>query len=180
MPDEIQIRDAVPADAPAIADIHVRCWQAAYAGILPGDHLAALSIGKHTAFWEGELAGSGSITLVSVREGSITGWISGGGSRDDDGAKTSEIHAIYVSPDCWGGGSGKKLMEAMERHFPSGSPITLWVLEQNQRGIGFYQRLGFTAEGMTKRIRIGGAELAEIRLRKEWTPRDIREMMAGP
>ncbi|MBX3741062.1 MAG: GNAT family N-acetyltransferase [Akkermansiaceae bacterium] len=180
MPDEIQIRDAVPADAPTIAEIHVESWQAAYAGILPDGHLAALSVEKHTAFWERELAGRGSITLVSVRGGSITGWVSGGGSRDDDGAATSEIHAIYVSPDCWGGGSGKKLMEAMEGHFPSGSPTTLWVLEQNQRGIGFYQRLGFTADGASKKIRIGGAEVAEIRLRKEWTPREIWQRMAEP
>ncbi len=180
MPDEIEIRCAVPADAPTIADIHVRSWQAAYAGILPDGYLAALSVEKHTAFWNRELAGSGGTTLVSEREGSITGWVSGGSSRDDDGAATSEIYAIYVSPDCWGGGSGKKLMEAVEGHFPPGPPITLWVLEQNQRGIGFYQRLGFTADGSAKIIGLGGAELTEIRLRKEWTPRDIRERMAEP
>lgn len=180
MPDEIQIRDAVPGDAGAIAEIHVRSWQAAYAGILPGDYLAALSIEKHTAFWERELAGSGSTTLVSVRESSITGWVSGGDSRDEDGAGVSEIYAIYVSPACWGGGSGRKLIRAVSSRFPSGSATTLWVLEQNRRGIMFYQHLGFAADGATKTIRIGGAELAEIRLRKEWTLQDIWERMAEP
>lgn len=167
------VRPATVADATAIAEIHVHCWRAAYAGILPDDYLAALSIEKHTAFWERELAGSGSTTLVSDRDGLITGWVSGGNSRDENGAGISEIHAIYVSPDCWGCGSGGALMHAMGNCFPSGSPTTLWVLEQNLRGIGFYQRLGFTPDGAVKTILIGGAELTEIRLRKEWTPQDI-------
>ncbi len=180
MPDGIQIRDAVPGDAEAIAQIHVSSWREAYAGILPEDYLAGLSIEKHTAFWKRELAGGESITLVSEREGSITGWVSGGGSRDDDGAAASEVFAIYVSPEHWGEGSGRELMDAMSAHFPSGLPITLWVLERNLRGIGFYQRLGFAADGSSKIIRIAGAELAEIRLRKEWTPQDIWERMAEP
>lgn len=37
-----QIRLATDADAPAIARIHVRAWQRAYAGIIPDDILGAL------------------------------------------------------------------------------------------------------------------------------------------
>jgi len=175
--DEIRIRGAVPADATAIAEIHVDAWRAAYAGILPGEYLAGLSVEKHAAFWERELAGTTSTTLVSVKEGSISGWISGGASRDEDGTAASEVYAIYVSPGHWGEGIGRKLMDAMSGRFPTSSPVTLWVLEQNRRGTGFYQRLGFTPDGAVKTIRIGGAELEEIRLRKESTqPGNSRRM----
>jgi L-amino acid N-acyltransferase YncA len=178
--DEIQIRDAVPADAPVIAEIHVTAWQVAYAGILPDGYLTALSIEKHTAFWKLELTAGRTITMVAVHSDTIIGWISGGMCRDADAPECTEVHALYVSPDWWGGGSGKKLMRAVSSRFPSASATTLWVLEQNRRGKRFYQHLGFAADGAAKIIRIGGAELTEIRLRKEGTPQDIWERMAEP
>lgn len=178
MPDEIQIRSAVPADASDIAEIHVRSWRAAYPGILPDEYLMNLSVEKHTTFWARELSEDTTITLVAVRGGAITGWVSGGKCRDPDASGCSEIHAIYVSPEHWGGGTGRKLMEAMQTRMHSGSATTLWVLEQNRCGISFYHCLGFAADGAAKTIKIAGTEQKEIRLRKEWTAKDISRKMA--
>ncbi len=38
------IRDAIPGDAQAVAQIHVQAWRAAYAAILPEAFLASLSV----------------------------------------------------------------------------------------------------------------------------------------
>ncbi|MEX0715757.1 MAG: hypothetical protein WD066_04185 [Planctomycetaceae bacterium] len=35
------VRQATPADAPAIAAIHVDAWRGAYRGIVPAEYLAA-------------------------------------------------------------------------------------------------------------------------------------------
>ena len=40
----LRIREAVPADARAMAEIHVRSWQAAYRGQLTDDYLDGLSV----------------------------------------------------------------------------------------------------------------------------------------
>jgi hypothetical protein len=51
-----EIRLARAADAPAIAEIHVLSWQAAYAGQLPDDYLDNLSISDRQHRWEQALS----------------------------------------------------------------------------------------------------------------------------
>ena len=45
------VRAAVPADAAAMAALHVHAWRAAYAGVMPADFLAALTIAEREAMW---------------------------------------------------------------------------------------------------------------------------------
>src|SRR5687767_3602644 len=40
----MKIRPALPSDARAIADVHVRTWQSTYRGIVPDAYLDALSV----------------------------------------------------------------------------------------------------------------------------------------
>ena len=44
------IRDAELRDARGIAEVHVRSWQAAYAGIVPDEDLAQLSVDEREQF----------------------------------------------------------------------------------------------------------------------------------
>ena len=52
------VRAATIEDARAIATIHVETWRAAYAGIVPAAHLAALSIDEREVRWRSILAAS--------------------------------------------------------------------------------------------------------------------------
>ena len=45
----VSIRAAVGDDAPAIADVHVRAWQAAYRGIIEDEYLDGLSVDEQRA-----------------------------------------------------------------------------------------------------------------------------------
>ena len=45
------IRDAELRDARGIAEVHVRSWQTAYAGIVPDEDLAQLSVDERGQFW---------------------------------------------------------------------------------------------------------------------------------
>jgi len=161
------IRPATPNDAPAIAAIHVRAWQVAYEGMLPSEFLAGLSVRQRTDFWHRELIGGRSLILVAEREGSVVGWISAGAGRDPDVENTSEVYAVYVAPDCWRHGFGRQLMDAIEEHPSSRREITLWVLDQNQRAIDFYRKMGYEFDGAKRSDQIAGVTITEKRLRKK-------------
>ena len=45
------IREAELCDARGIAEVHVRSWQAVYAGIVPDEDLARLSVDQRHEFW---------------------------------------------------------------------------------------------------------------------------------
>jgi len=162
----MKIRRATLKDAPAIAAIHVRAWQAAYAQILPAGYLAGLSEPEKTIFWQQQLAVDRGAILVAVSGGRVVGWASGGASRDADARGESEVYAIYVAPEFWRRGLGRQLMEKTEAAISPCPSFTLWVLRQNERAIGFYRKMGYEFDGAEKSVLIGGGDLPEVRLRK--------------
>ena len=173
------IQRALLEDAAAIASIHVRAWQVAYAGIVPADFLAGMSLEKRTGFWTEELAGNGRIVVTAIENGEVVGWASGGGSRDADANGESEVYAIYVSPDYWTRGIGGQLLMKIEEELLPCPSLTLWVLARNRRAIGFYRKMGYELDGAEKTIQIGGVSLAEVRLRKCPTARPPHERLIG-
>ena len=160
------IRSATVDDAEAIAFIHVRAWQRAYADIFPAEFLEKLSIEARTAAWQQLLAENQNTTIVKEFDGVIAGWASGGVSRDADAIDELEIHAIYVLPDYWGRGAGAELMRGMETIFAPRSKTTLWVLQDNHRAIRFYKHFGYEPDGVQNELERGGVKRQEIRLRK--------------
>lgn len=160
------IRKAIFEDAAAIARIHVVTWRVAYAGIVPENQLASLSLEKRTTSWQQQLTDGRTTIWVAEKDGQIIGWISGGASRDADTPGDAEVYAIYVSPEHWDCGVGSELMAWMEDSWPEGQSTTLWVLRENQRAIRFYEKMGYRPDGTQKEIHLGGKSLSEIRFRK--------------
>ncbi|HZD98497.1 MAG TPA: N-acetyltransferase, partial [Micromonosporaceae bacterium] len=65
----ISVRPATLDDSERIADIHVKTWQAAYAGVMPQDFLDRLDLGARTAMWRRAIDGRtppGGIFLAEV------------------------------------------------------------------------------------------------------------------
>lgn len=164
------IREATVEDAEAMAAIHVQAWQSAYADIMPVDLLSNLSLEKHVTFWKNELTTKRSVNRVAEENNTILGWASGATSRDEDTKGGPEIYAVYVSPENWSRGTGRRLMQRIEEDLSCGQDLTLWVLEENQRAIGFYLSIGYEPDGLSKNIHLGGKDLTEIRLRKRGKP----------
>jgi hypothetical protein len=79
------IRPARPADAPALAAVHVATWRDAYAGLLPDEFLASLDLDEWTQRRRSRLANpaDGTFELLFETEGRVTGFVSGGPSRDE-------------------------------------------------------------------------------------------------
>ena len=127
-----------------------------------------MSLQKRAEFWRKELAECRSVIVVAIENGEVVGWASGGVSRDVDGKDVSEVYAIYVLPEYWSRGIGRRLMEKIEEYLPSSSSVTLWVLAQNQRGLGFYRKIGYDLDGEEKTIKLCDVALLEVRLRKKY------------
>ncbi len=68
------------------------------------------------------------------------------------GCRAEWLDGLYVRPEHWGRGLGRKLHdEVLDRLRASGSPrCQLWVLEGNNRARRFYERLGWRENGDTR------------------------------
>jgi ribosomal protein S18 acetylase RimI-like enzyme len=151
----ISVRPAVPADAEDIAGVHVRAWQAAYAGLLDDAILAGLSIAQRTVLWRERLPAEPPRTYcVALLDGVVVGFCTTlEPSRDSDAQPgTAEILSLNVDPSAWGSGAGQDLIdEALARLGAGGwTAVWLWVLDGNARAIRFYERNGFQLDGAVK------------------------------
>jgi GNAT superfamily N-acetyltransferase len=155
----VTVRRARPADARAIADVHVRTWQAAYRHAFPADVLDNLSVDEREAGWRARL-GEGWVAWVAESESVVCGFAAVGPSRTEQ--DTGELYAIYVQPESWGTGAARELMAAAKEWFSQEGFATamLWVLADNPRARRFYEREGWRAEG-TRVDTVRGTEVEE-------------------
>jgi GNAT superfamily N-acetyltransferase len=165
------IRPAAPADARAIAEIGVAGWRAAYAGILPRDFLAGLSVTAREIGWramlEADEAGSAPCWMAE-RDGVPVGYVASGPPRDDDvPLPAAEIYAIYVAPDAWREGIGRALLATAVEHWRcrEATILVLWALEANGAGRAFYEALRWRSDGTRQDIDLGGFAAPELRYR---------------
>jgi ribosomal protein S18 acetylase RimI-like enzyme len=163
----VHIRPASPEDALAIETIRVHGWRTAYRNVFPAAELEALPIDPER--WRSRLhvPPPGWSTVVCEVEGHVVGFASTGPSRDED--EIGELYAIYVDPDQWSTGAGRALMAAAEQRLAADyDAALLWVLEDNPRGRGFYERAGWAPDGVRKAEERFGVRAAEVRYRKDF------------
>jgi len=168
--DDIDVRIAGSADASQIAAVHVRSWQHAYAAIVPADYLNSLDVEAWTQTWRERLAAGPAddiITWVATSERQVVGFASVGPARDEDHRdREREIYSIYLTPEAWGRGAARELMRTVVSAVGDRTPISLWVLADNDRARHFYRRHGFAPDGIEKLRELGGAQLLEVRYRR--------------
>lgn len=161
------VREATPADAPAIARAHVASWRATYPGIVPRQVLERLSIERREAYWRETTAHPGDLRVwVIEADGRVVGFASAGPCRDEDQpAGTGEVYAIYLEPDAWGRGLGRTLFEhtVADLRARGFDRLVLWVLTDNQRGRQFYDRQAWRPEGGARELDFDGTQIEERR-----------------
>ncbi|WP_366919437.1 GNAT family N-acetyltransferase [Hydrocarboniphaga sp.] len=161
------ISRAVLEDAAGVARIHVDAWQAAYAGILSNEYLAAQSLARREAYWQKAIALAECELLLARIHRKIVGWVAFGRCRDAGAPPgRAEIWALYVAPSSWSQGVGRALCrEARSSLAGQGyRSLSLWVLADNARAIRFYVAAGFLPDPSgIKQISMGGKSLKELR-----------------
>jgi ribosomal protein S18 acetylase RimI-like enzyme len=176
---DVEVRPAGIEDADGIAEVHVRTWQAAYAGIVPEAYLASLDVAalaERRRGWLAEAAAGTTEyrTLVAVDDrGRIIGFVSFGPYRLELGRmdrSVGEVQAIYVHPDAQGLGVGRALMDGAVTALADrgAAELRLWVFEDNAPSRRFYERYGLATDGARGTFRVdppGGdpVDLAEVR-----------------
>ena len=165
---KVGVSAASPEDCRAVAQIHVDAWRVAYAGIVPSDYLAALSVDQRETMWRTAVERGTPSVLVAKTDQEVVGWIAYGRCRDDGtGPEVGEVWAIYVAPAAWSTGVGRALWEVARRNLQVQGylSVTLWVIRDNARALRFYERSGFVIEANSaKEFALGGAQITEVRL----------------
>ena len=163
------LRPAEPADALAVARVHVRSWQAAYRGLLPDAYLDQLRPEDRAEQYDfSNLYPSKPRTMVAVERKSIQGFVTTASSREPDLADYGELSALYVDPDQWGRGIGVGLVSAARTRLISVGyrNAFLWVLVGNARAERFYRSDGWARDGVRRTGLVWGVSVDEVRFRR--------------
>lgn len=166
---ESAIRDAVPEDASAVAEVHVATWRTAYRGLLPDDFLDGLDPFRGESVWHRVIGRPGHPVYVATDGRQIVGFCSLVRSRDADAADAvGEIPAIYVLPAAWRRGWGSRLLTATLEHAAAMTfrEVTLWVLDTNAPARAFYEKHRFELDGGRKQEIFSGFTAHELRYRR--------------
>ncbi|MFC8506581.1 GNAT family N-acetyltransferase [Streptomyces sp. NPDC057411] len=167
----MQIREAGPSDAAAVAAVHVRSWQAAYRGLVPDAYLDSLDVGARAEVWRDRLAAPDAPSVLVAEEDAVVAFAcfrpSPDGERDP--AVTAELSALYAVPEVWGRGVGRELLGATVGSMAAAGfrEAVLWVFEANSRARAFYEAAGWRPDGTSAREETGGRKLTELRY---WRP----------
>jgi ribosomal protein S18 acetylase RimI-like enzyme len=150
--------------------MHVASWLETYAGFIPEEVLAALSVSHRTAAWESILkdpsAHEHAAVYVNEVGGAIVGFGACGEQRDVDLRKQGfggEIGAVYVLHKFQRQGIGRGLMSSLASDLVGRGlhGVALWVLRENMTARRFYERCAGEIVGEKKEAR-GEATLVEV------------------
>ncbi len=155
-----------PDEVPEVAQIYEDSWKVAYRGIVPDEYLA----GIHAEHWIPLLTEFPDASRVLRVDGRPVATATIGAARDESRAGWGEIVSIYVRPECVRKGYGKALFrhavnELRGRGFDR---IYIWVLEKNRTARAFYEREGFSYNGDSVGIELGGEKLVEVRYERDF------------
>lgn len=153
----VTVRDALPGDADAVADAHVRAWQVGYRGVVPDqvlDH-PEFERARHER-WRHRLSHGPAATrdplnriFVCVMRERVVGFGHAGREADPppEAAERGEIYGFYVHPDAWGTGAADALMAACLAELRTRfTRAVLWTLRDTPRSRRFYERTGWTLQ----------------------------------
>ena len=135
--DSITFRDAVAADIPALAELHVTTWNATY------NTSAGPTVATRTAQWRQIFAKENRRDFVLVledRNGRLVGFTWG---IPNEGDFEGQLSKIYLRWEYHGLGLGRRMMAETARRFLERG-ITSFVLfaERSNPTLGFYDRMG--------------------------------------
>jgi ribosomal protein S18 acetylase RimI-like enzyme len=149
----VEIRPAKSADLPAVQAVAREAWYAAHEPII-GEETVEQFLAEYydRASLEGRLDPE-TVFLVAVDE-TVVGFAVAG-STDDPA--TFVLGRIYVSPDRWGEGIGKRLLQEIESRASErgGERVRLGVMAENDRAVAFYEAAGYERVGERDDERIG-------------------------
>jgi len=165
-PSLTSIRLAIIEDACTISAIHVKTWQQTYHDSIPIEILSKISIKERAKKWAELIANNTRIFVIEYAD-KIIGFGSVCSSRDPDADPIycGEVSSLYIDPNFWGGGLGKKLLIYLinQLEILGFTEVTLWVLKDNINAQKFYEAMGFREDEKER------TEVFDVAIEKEKT-----------
>ncbi|MCL2512263.1 MAG: GNAT family N-acetyltransferase [Oscillospiraceae bacterium] len=164
----VTIRLAAPADAPDMAEAHMRSWEVAYKDIIPESYISE-KVATRPALYKQIITDENKTNYVIQKGGKTAGVMSIAPDQDDDaGENFYRLQSLYLHPDYYRQGIGTRAVNfAFDKARSLGkTAMTVWVLEENINSIKFYEKCGFIADGKTKILECGKSLIA-IRMRRD-------------
>jgi ribosomal protein S18 acetylase RimI-like enzyme len=138
-PQNVEIRRAGPADAPAIAEVHLHSHRETYVALIGEKDYWPSDLAERLSQWQALLAGEGLVFVASEGD-QIVGFVHALGSR---------ITTLYILASHQRRGIGRALMSRLCRALAGRGIATasLAVLAVNTPAIAFYRSLGARQSG---------------------------------
>jgi len=135
------IRAALPAEAVAVAELHVRARSTYYPDGVPGGDI------DYVAIWQGVIGRPDAQVLCVVEQDRVIG-VASFRTAEDAPADTVKLYQFHVDPDRWRARIGTDLHAACVERWRADGKVaaTLDVHVDNQRAQAFYRRLGWVPD----------------------------------
>ena len=132
-------------DSMAIASLHAQSWQENYRGVFSDRFLNHVLIDDRLKIWTKRVnAPSSNQYILLAKQGNVlAGFLCA--YMNDHPVYGPLLDNLHVATQYKGLGLGRHLMTMLARKIDNGenyNGMYLWVLEQNQEAIQFYERLG--------------------------------------
>ncbi len=139
----IEIRQAKPSDAVAVASTHDEAWRSAYQGIIPSVELDKLINRRGSEWWDSAIR-KGSRISILVFGDNVAGYANYGRNRARSLYYDGEIYELYLRPEYQGVGFGRRLFSAARRDLVQSGmkSLVVWALSENDPAVEFYRALG--------------------------------------
>jgi phosphinothricin acetyltransferase len=147
-----QVRDAIPADLPAIRDI----YNDAVLNTTAIWNEQPVDLGNRQAWYDARQAQQYPILVAVDGAGVVLGYASFGDWRPFEGFRHTVEHSVYIRADQRGNGLGPLLMQALiERARACDKHVMVAAIESgNAASIRLHERLGFTINGQMPQVGI--------------------------
>ena len=159
---------AGPADAEALARVHVQSWRETYRGLLPDAYLARMSEEAHARRFAKALLkpGPDDVTLAVADRWGLAGYAQGGPSRRGAPGE-AEVATLYLVRAAQNRGLGGKLLGDTARALAvrGARSLVISVLRDNFAARGFYEHLGGEPEAARREPGPGGGSYWEVAYR---------------
>ena len=158
------MRPAGLDDVDALAAVELDTALTAYAGIFPPE-APAPTLEEFTARWRARLTREPVAGAVFVVGDPIVGLVMADPAPelDTDPEAHGHLRALYVDPGHWGQGIGRALHDAAVEYLricrPQLRPLSLWVMERNERARARYEKWGWVRTDDRQEIYPGIDEL---------------------
>ncbi|WGL52027.1 hypothetical protein P5P86_19000 [Nocardioides sp. BP30] len=131
------VRPARIEDIDQLAEVHVRCWQEAYRGLVPDSVLDDPALpARRRRLWTAALTDEryrANTVAVAERESRVVGIAMSGPPLDAEAAWTRDLYVLYLRAAEHGSGAGAALLGAV---LDPDDTAALWVADPNPRAAG--------------------------------------------